>query len=52
LAALCCDQITAPFVLDGPINGEWFRAHVEQVLVPILLPSDANYLVNSGYAPG
>ena len=29
LAALRCDQITAPFVLDGPINGDWFRAYVE-----------------------
>jgi hypothetical protein len=30
LAALQCDEITAPFVLDGPINGESFLAYVEQ----------------------
>ena len=23
IAALRCDQITAPFVIDGPINGDW-----------------------------
>jgi hypothetical protein len=44
LAALRCDRIDAPFVLDGPINGEWFRAYVEQVLVPTLVRS----LVGSG----
>jgi transposase len=27
-------------VLDGPINGEWFRAYVEQVLAPALSPED------------
>jgi hypothetical protein len=32
VAALRCDGLTAPFVLDGPINGEWFFAYVEQVL--------------------
>ena len=34
LAALRCDRLTAPCVIDGPINGESFRAYVEQVLVP------------------
>jgi putative transposase len=29
MAALLCDQITAPFVLDGPINGDGFKAYVE-----------------------
>jgi transposase len=38
LAALRHDRITAPCVIDGPINGESFRAYVEQVLVPTLLP--------------
>ena len=28
------DRPTAPCVFDGPINGECFRAHVEQLLVP------------------
>ena len=34
LAALRSDGITAPCVFDGPINGESFRAWVEQFLVP------------------
>lgn len=40
VAGLRHDGLTAPFVLDGPINGEWFRAYVEQVLAPTLLPDD------------
>ena len=48
LAALRCDQITAPFVLDGPINGDWFRAYVEQVLVPTLSPGDVVVMDNLG----
>ena len=27
LAALRCDRIDAPWVLDGPINGESFRIY-------------------------
>src|SRR3954451_21636644 len=30
LAAVRCDRITAPCVVDGPINGARFRAYVEQ----------------------
>lgn len=41
LAALRCDAITAPFVLDGPINGDWFLAYVEQVLIPTLKPGES-----------
>lgn len=48
LAALRCDQITAPFVLDGPINGEWFLAYVQQVLVPTLSPGDVVVMDNLG----
>ena len=40
LAALRCDRITAPCVIDGPINGTSFRAYVEQFLVPTLSPGD------------
>ncbi len=40
LAALRCNGVTAPYVLDGPINGEFFRAWVDQQLVPTLLPGD------------
>jgi hypothetical protein len=34
LAALRCNRITAPCVIDGPINGLSFLAYVEQVLLP------------------
>ena len=40
LAALRHDRIEAPWVLDGPINGEAFRTYVEAVLVPTLTPGD------------
>jgi len=40
LAALRSDRIDAPCVFDGPINGERFRAYVEQALVPTLKPGD------------
>ena len=36
LGALRHDRITAPCVFDGPINGESFRAYVEQILLPKL----------------
>jgi hypothetical protein len=36
--ALRLDGMTAPFVLDGPMNGTVFRAWVEQFLVPTLGP--------------
>jgi len=32
--------MTAPMVLDGPMNGAWFLAYVEQVLAPALKPGD------------
>ena len=38
LAALRCDRIAAPCVIDGPINGSSFRAYVEQYLVPPSAP--------------
>jgi hypothetical protein len=40
LAALRCDGLAAPCVIDGPINGASFRAYVEQGLAPILAPGD------------
>jgi transposase len=48
VAALRHDGITAPFVLDGPINGEWFKAYVENVLVPTLSPGDMVLIDNLG----
>ena len=40
LAALRCDSLTAPCVIDGPINGQLFLAYVEQMLVATLKPGD------------
>jgi putative transposase len=48
LGALRCDQLTAPCVFDGPINGECFRAYVEQQLVPRLKPGDIVIMDNLG----
>ena len=40
VGALRLSGMTAPMVLDGPMNGAWFLAYVEQVLVPTLNPGD------------
>jgi transposase len=48
LGALRCDSLTAPCVFDGPINGECFRAYVEQQLVPVLKPGDIVIMDNLG----
>ena len=42
LAALRHDRIDAPCLFDGPINGECFRAYVEQFLAPTLAPGDVS----------
>ena len=52
IAALRLDGITAPLVLDQPINGEWFRAYVEQALVPTLKPGDVVIMDNLGSHKG
>src|SRR5208282_4507633 len=52
LAALRCDRLTAPCVIDGPINGESFRAYVEQVLLPALAPGDIVVMDNLGSHKG
>jgi transposase len=52
LAALRCDRIDAPCVIDGPINGESFLAYVEQVLVPKLKPGDIVIIDNLGSHKG
>jgi transposase len=48
LAALRCDHLTAPCVFDGSINGQSFRAYVEQLLVPTLKPGDIVIMDNLG----
>ena len=40
LAALRVTGLTAPGVFDGAIDGESFRAYIEQILVPTLQPGD------------
>ena len=39
-AGLRCDGIVAPFVLEGPMNGEAFVLYVETVLAPSLSEDD------------
>jgi putative transposase len=46
LAALQVDALTEPRVIDGQINGEIFRAYVEQFFVPALRPGDIVVLDN------
>ena len=46
LAALRTTGLTAPLVVDGALNGDIFRAYVEQQLVPTLRPNDLVVLDN------
>lgn len=46
LAGLRHDGITAPLVLDGPMNGPTFKAYVEQFLAPTLAPGDVVIMDN------
>ena len=48
LAALRHDRIDAPWLFDGPIDGESFRTYVEKVLVPTLHPGDIVIMDNLG----
>jgi transposase len=48
LAALRCDRIDAPCVIDGPINGLSVLAYVEQILLPTLAPGDIVIMDNLG----
>jgi hypothetical protein len=48
LGALRNDRLVAPCVFDGPINGQCFRAYVEQQLVPVLKPGDIVIMDNLG----
>jgi putative transposase len=46
IAALKHDRVTAPFLLEGAMNGEMFLAYVERVLVPTLKSSDIVFMDN------
>jgi len=52
LAALRHDRIDAPWLLEGPINGERFRIYVEKVLIPTLKPGDIVIADNLGSHKG
>lgn len=40
VSALRQTGLSAPMVLDGPMNREWFLAYIQQCLVPTLKPKD------------
>jgi len=46
IAALRHDRVTAPFLLEGAMNGEMFKAYVEQVLAPTLRRGDIVFMDN------
>lgn len=48
IAALRHDHITAPWIIDGPMNGDIFRLYVRDVLCPILKPGDIVVMDNLG----
>ena len=52
VAALRHDRIEAPWLLEGPIDGESFRIYVERVLVPTLRPGDIVVMDNLGSHKG
>jgi putative transposase len=52
LAALRHDRIDAPWLLEGPIDGESFAVYVEKVLLPTLRPGDIVIMDNLGSHKG
>jgi len=46
IAGLRCDGLTAPWVIDQPMNGEIFDTYVETQLAPTLQPGDVVILDN------
>ena len=52
IAALRHDRIDAPWVIDGPINGEIFLLYIEKILAPTLLPGDVVVLDDLGHHKG
>ena len=46
VAALCIDGVTAPYVIDGAMDGATFVAYVEQVLAPTLAKGDIVFMDN------
>jgi transposase len=52
LAALRHDRVVAPWLVEGPIDGESFRTYVEKVLVPTLHEGDIVIMDNLGSHKG
>jgi transposase len=52
VAALRRDRIDAPWLLEGPIDGESFRTYVARVLVPTLREDDIVIMDNLGSHKG
>ena len=52
LAALRHDRLTAPLLIDGPIDGQSFLQYIEEVLVPTLKPGDIVIIDNLGSHKG
>ena len=48
LAALRHDRVDAPWLIDGPINGESFRLYIDKVLIPTLRPGEIVIMDNLG----
>jgi len=46
VAGLRCDGVSAPFVIDRPMNSAIFLAYVQRCLVPTLVPGDIVILDN------
>jgi transposase len=52
VAALRLDRIEAPWLLEGPIDGESFRTYVARVLVPTMRKGDIVIMDNLGSHKG
>jgi len=48
VAGLRTTGLTAPLVVDGAMNGDVFRAYVDQILAPTLMPGDSVIMDNLG----
>jgi transposase len=48
IAALRHDRLTAPFTIDGAVNGEIFLTYIRRVLVPTLRKGDVVAMDNLG----
>src|ERR1019366_6827628 len=52
IAAIRHDRVNAPFVLEGPMTGEMFKAYVEQFLAPTLKRGDIVFMDNASVHKG